>query len=123
MTDRAPISELSDADLAARAGAGELDAFEQLVRRHQNLAVHAAWLIVANTADAEDAVQNAFYKAFVALKQATPVAVRPWLLTIVAHEARNLRLAEQRRVARQSAVAETWSNASVPGPGGSGASR
>ena len=86
------------------------------MRRHQGLALHAARLIVPNTADAEDAVQNAFYKAYVALRQTRPVAVRPWLPTIVAHEARNLRLAEQRRVARHGAVAETWSNATAPDP-------
>ena len=59
-----------------------------LVRRYQDLAMRTAYL-VAPEADAADAVQEAFLKAFAALgrfREGAPV--RPWLLRIVANEAR-----------------------------------
>jgi RNA polymerase sigma-70 factor (ECF subfamily) len=46
-------------------------------------------LMVRNSADADDVVQNAFYKAYVALARGTPDTFRPWLLSIVANESRN----------------------------------
>lgn len=57
----------SDSDLARRARAGETWAFEQLVRRHAAMAVGAAARITRDPALAEDAAQEAFWKAFRAL--------------------------------------------------------
>ena len=54
--------------------------------------------LVAPEADAADAVQDAFLKAYAALgrfRQGAPV--RPWLLRIVANEARNRRRSATRR--------------------------
>jgi RNA polymerase sigma-70 factor (ECF subfamily) len=73
-----------------RARRGEVAAFEALVRRHQRPALRLAYAIAAD--DAEDAVQEAFVKAFAALDRFRPAApFRPWLLRIVANEARNRR--------------------------------
>ena len=55
-------------------------------------------LITRNAADAEDAAQDAFVKAWRALprfRESRPL--RPWLLTIVANEARNRRRSAGRR--------------------------
>ena len=54
--------------------------------------------VVAPEADAADAVQEAFLKAYAALPRFREGApFRPWLLTIVANEARNRRRSAERR--------------------------
>ena len=71
-------------------------AYEQLVRRHQAVALRAASLVAGG--DAPDAVQEAFVKAFAALGRFRMDApFRPWLLRIVANEARNARRSSTRR--------------------------
>jgi len=73
-------------------------AFEDLVRRHQGAALRTACLVLAGEADAEDAVQDAFVKAFAALGRFRSEApFRPWILRIVANEARNRRRSAGRR--------------------------
>jgi RNA polymerase sigma-70 factor (ECF subfamily) len=57
----------SDSDLARRARAGETWAFEQLVRRHAAMAIGAAARITRDPSLAEDAAQEAFWKAYRAL--------------------------------------------------------
>lgn len=52
-----------DAELAARAKAGEFDAFETLVGRHERRAYAIAMNILRQTEDAEDAVQTSFLNA------------------------------------------------------------
>ena len=72
-------------------------AYEELVRAHQDGAVRTAHLF-APDGDAEDAVQEAFIKAYAALGRfriGSPF--RPWLLRIVANEARNRRRSAGRR--------------------------
>ena len=57
-----------------------------------------AYLITRNAADAEDATQDALVKAWRAFGRFRPDApMRPWLLQIVANEARNRRRSEGRR--------------------------
>ena len=56
-----------DADLARRARAGEPRAFEELVRRYASVAIGAALRVTRDTALAEDAAQEAFWKAYRAL--------------------------------------------------------
>jgi RNA polymerase sigma-70 factor (ECF subfamily) len=68
------------------------------VAEHQTIAFRTAYLITGSRADAEDAVQDAFVKAYRALgrfRQGAPF--RPWLLSIVANEARNRRRSAGRR--------------------------
>jgi RNA polymerase sigma-70 factor (ECF subfamily) len=56
-------------------------------------------------ADAEDIVQEAFVKAYRALGRYRPGATfRPWLLQIVANEARNVHRSATRRSAREQAT-------------------
>jgi RNA polymerase sigma-70 factor (ECF subfamily) len=62
-----PEDQLSDSDLARSACAGEVSAFEQLVRRHAAMAIGAAFRITRDQGLAEDAAQEAFWKAFRAL--------------------------------------------------------
>jgi RNA polymerase sigma factor (sigma-70 family) len=88
---------LDDAGLIGRARTGDVAAYETLVRRYQDLAMRTAY-VVAPEADAADAVQEAFLKAYAALPRFREEApFRPWLLKIVANEARNRRRSAERR--------------------------
>jgi RNA polymerase sigma-70 factor (ECF subfamily) len=94
-----PEAALDDTDLVAEATAGDLAAFDLLVARHQDVAMRVATL-TAGPGHAPDAVQEAFVKAWRALPRFRPGApFRPWLLKIVANEARNAARAAGRREA------------------------
>jgi RNA polymerase sigma factor (sigma-70 family) len=84
--------------LVERARGGDVRAYESLVRRYQDLAYRTARLITGSPADAEDATQEGLVKAWHALDRfRADAAFRPWLLTIVANEARNRRRAGRRQ--------------------------
>ena len=90
----------SEAALVERARRGDQAAYEALVRAHQDIAFRTACLLAGSPADAEEAAQEAFVKAWRALARFRAGApFRPWLLTIVANEARNRRRAAGRRSA------------------------
>jgi RNA polymerase sigma-70 factor (ECF subfamily) len=79
-----------DSELFARAQRGDTAAYEEIVRRYQQLAFRTAYMITGSAAEAEDAAQDGFVKAFRALDRFRPGAPpRPWILRIVANEARN----------------------------------
>ena len=79
-----------DAELFARAKRGETAAYEEIVQRYQQLAFRTAYVITGSAADAEDAAQDGFVKAYRALASFRSGAEpRPWLLKIVANEAHN----------------------------------
>jgi RNA polymerase sigma-70 factor (ECF subfamily) len=107
---------IEDAELIARARSGDVAAYEVIVRRYQDVAVRTAHLICPET-DADDAVQEAFLKAYDALPRFRDGApIRPWLLRIVANEARNRRRSAGRRHGLALRVAEIEPTRSVPGP-------
>jgi RNA polymerase sigma factor (sigma-70 family) len=86
-----------DAQLIDSARGGDIGAFEQLVARYQQAAVRVAH-VMCGPDDAGDVAQEAFVKAWQALGRfRAGSAFRPWLLTIVANEARNTRRAAGRR--------------------------
>lgn len=79
-----------ETELFARAQRGNVDAYEEIVQRYQEIAFRTAYAITGSAAEAEEAAQDAFVKAFRALESFRHgAAPRPWLLTIVANEARN----------------------------------
>ncbi len=68
------------------------------MRLYGEIAFRTAYLILRDAAEADDTVQEAFVKAYYALPRFRDGALfRPWLLRIVANEARNRRLAASRR--------------------------
>ncbi len=85
---------------------------------HQDIAFRTACVIACNAADAEEAAQDGFVKAFRALgrfRQGAPF--RPWLLRIVANEARNRRRTETRQARLWArAVGEEVSGDAAPSP-------
>jgi|SRR5687767_3374790 len=82
--------------LILKASNGELDAFNQLVLQYQDLAYHHAYALLGDPAQAEDATQESFIKAFQALNTLRGVSFRGWLLKIVTNSAYDLMRRAQR---------------------------
>jgi RNA polymerase sigma factor (sigma-70 family) len=108
----------SERRLVALARDGDADAYAELVRAHQDVAFRTAMLITGNASDAEDAAQDGFVKAWRSLGRFRPGApLRPWLLTIVANEARNRARGAGRRqglVLRAAAAVDDLGAAGTP---------
>ncbi len=80
---------LSDLELA-RAGSDDLDAFAELIRRHQDFVFGAVLRVVKNRTQAEDLAQEAFLRAHRALEGFRgDAAVRSWLYRIATNLATN----------------------------------
>jgi RNA polymerase sigma factor (sigma-70 family) len=109
---------LGEEELVARAKRGDAAAYEQLVEQNQNIAFRTAYVITGSAADAEDAAQDAFIKAYYALGRFRSGApLRPWLLRIVANEARNRRRSGGRRAnLALRAATESPSGGAAPPP-------
>lgn len=91
-------------ELVERARSGDVDAYAGLVDLHRQPALRLAYVMVGS--EAEDVTQEAFIKAYTKLDSFRPDArFRPWLMTIVANEARNRRRAAGRRHALHLRVA------------------
>jgi RNA polymerase sigma-70 factor, ECF subfamily len=70
--ERNPIPEggaATEEALVAAARSGDTTAFGELIQRHRNACLKRAMLMIRNRSDAEDEVQNAFWKAFQRLDQ------------------------------------------------------
>ena len=110
---------LTENELVERARGGDSRAYAALVRGHEEIAFRTAYLITGNAADAEDAAQEGLVKAYRALRRfRTGEPLRPWLLTIVANEARNRRRSAGRRaaLALRAAGEEHPSGEAAPSP-------
>jgi len=109
-----------ESELVERARRGDEGAYEELVRAHQGIAFRTAYVIAGNASDAEEAAQEGFVKAYRALgrfRRGSPF--RPWLLRIVANEARNRRRSVGRRAALSlRAAADESSGGAAPSPEG-----
>lgn len=79
--------QLSDSALVASALAGEPFAFECIMRRHNRLLFRTARSILKNDAETEDALQEAYLRAWRALKTFRADAkLSTWLVRIVINE-------------------------------------
>ncbi len=96
---------LEDETLVRRAQAGDVSAFEELVRRYQEAAFRAAFLVLRDGPEAEDAAQEAFVKAYSALHRFRSGSLRPWLLKIVVNESLNRAKSRRRRTATAERIA------------------
>ena len=83
----------ADAALVERVRAGDVQAFELLVRRHLSVAHGLARRLVGGDADdADDVVQDAFIHALQKIDQLSkPQRFRSWFLTIVRNRAHSFR--------------------------------
>jgi RNA polymerase sigma factor (sigma-70 family) len=107
--------EPADDELIERARSGDAAAYGVLVRRYEQVAFRTAYAVCGDAAEAEDAAQEALVKAYAALPRFRRGAPwRPWLLRIVANEARNRRRAAGRRLHLAVRAARAEPDAVVP---------
>ena len=95
----------SDTLLISQAKRGDEQAWEQIVRQCQEPAFRLAYLILGDVAEAEEATQDAFVRAYLHLTtfdEQRPF--RPWLLQIT----RNLAHNRHRSWGRYWAKAQQW---------------
>lgn len=91
MKDRNTDTEfggVADEDLARAVQRGGIDAFDEIVRRHQARIYAIAYRITGNREDALDVAQDALLKAYRRIGQWQPVSgFLPWLLRLTTNTA------------------------------------
>ena len=101
---------MTDAELVARACAGEVEAFGRLVDRYHGDCTRFARRMLGNRDDAEDALQEAFVHAYRGLaRYHERDAFRGWLYRILVNECRRLaarRWRNERRVVHDEIALE-----------------
>lgn len=107
MTQRAPnpvrTTNMTDAELAALAMAGDREAFGELVLRFAGQARRVAQAILRDPDDADDAAQDGFLSALKHLGRYDPARpFGPWLMRIVANAAADRR--RRRKVRRTDPI-------------------
>jgi RNA polymerase sigma-70 factor (ECF subfamily) len=89
---------MTDAALVARAAEGDVDAYSALVRRYYASCSRIAQRMLRDVADAEDAVQDTFLRAYRALPRFDQEKLfRAWLLRILVNQCRTHALKRKRR--------------------------
>jgi RNA polymerase sigma-70 factor (ECF subfamily) len=84
----APLDDCPDAELASLAAAGSDAAFAHIMRRHNRLLFRTARSILKSDDDTQDAVQEAYLRAWRALSTFRADArLSTWLVRIVVNEA------------------------------------
>jgi RNA polymerase sigma-70 factor (ECF subfamily) len=108
---RPQAAPVTDEMLVERVRAGDLGALEALMRRHNRLLYRTARAILRDDAEAEDAVQEAYLRAYRALHAFRGESkFSTWLVRIAANEA----LMRRRRNARAAAVVPIDAAAELP---------
>jgi RNA polymerase sigma-70 factor (ECF subfamily) len=82
---------MEDHQLVERSRAGDLAAFEELVKRHQGRAYAIAYRLLGNREDAQEVAQEAFARAYFRLAEFRGTAqFRTWLYRILVNLATDL---------------------------------
>ena len=93
--------DLPDGEFARRIAAGDELAFEALMRKHNRMLYRVARAVLRNDADAEDALQLAYLRAYQAIGSYRGEAkLSTWLARIVVNES----LMRTRKLSRESIV-------------------
>lgn len=103
MTHAAPRDDVQPDEtpaLVRRARAGEVAAFNLLVVQHQDAAYSLALRFLGSQQAAEDATQEAFFRAYRGIERFEGDRFRAWLLSIVANAARDELRRRKRRPQR-----------------------
>ena len=103
----------SDDERVARARAGDLDAFNDLVLEHQAQVYALCYRMLGRREAAEDATQEAFVSAWRAMGTLRGTVFRPWLLRIAANACRD---ELRRRTRRPSASLDLALEEGLPEP-------
>ncbi len=80
-----------------QAQKGDIPAFNQLVRAHQQVVYRTAFRVLGDQAAAEDATQDAFISAFKHIRSYRGGSFKAWLLRIVTNACYDQLRAKQRR--------------------------
>ena len=90
--------ETPDGVLVRQAQAGELAAFDTLVRRYYAMCLRFAWRQLGNREDAEEVVQDALVRAYRSIRGCQdPDRFRGWIFTIVINRCRTFAARSRRR--------------------------
>jgi RNA polymerase sigma-70 factor, ECF subfamily len=93
-----PTTPPDEQQAIARALAGEVDAFNQLVVKYQRLAYSVAYRMLQNEESAGDAVQDSFLKAYRGLGGFKGGLFKSWLLRIVVNTCYDLLRVQKRYI-------------------------
>ncbi|HUQ84559.1 MAG TPA: sigma-70 family RNA polymerase sigma factor, partial [Gemmatimonadaceae bacterium] len=111
----AAVEPAPDVGLAARAARGDMDAYARLVKHHHASCLRYAERMLGDAADAEDAVQDTFMRAFLAISRFDDrVPFRAWLFRILVNRCRTVALQRSRRSRRFPNDEIALVNASAP---------
>lgn len=97
-TSSPPSTPPDEQQAIARALAGDVDAFNQLVLKYQRLAYSVAYRTLQNEDGAADAVQESFVKAYRALGGFKGGLFKSWLLRIVVNTCYDMLRVQKRYV-------------------------
>lgn len=97
----------ADADLVTQCQGGDPSAFEELVRRHQQMIHALTFRMTGSAADAEDLAQEAFIRAYDQIGSFGGGAkFSTWLYSIAVHACLNWRRDEARRCTAHAGCAD-----------------
>ena len=91
---------MDDIELVRGSQGGDLDSFDELVRRHQKMAYNVAFRMLGDTQAAEDATQEAFFSAWRNIGRFRGGSFKAWVLQITANACRD----QLRRLKRRPVV-------------------
>jgi RNA polymerase sigma-70 factor (ECF subfamily) len=109
MTVRASLSEVSpsDAELVERVRGGDRDAYGPLLLRYRLRFGRYAFHLLGNENDAEEALQEAFFRAYRSLDRCRdPQRFGAWLFSIVVNCCRTAASRRARETARRASLEE-----------------
>jgi RNA polymerase sigma-70 factor (ECF subfamily) len=83
--DAGPRTDDAEKELVRRSKRGDLDAFNELVETHQRAVFNLCLRMIGNSAEAEDATQDAFVAAFRNIATVRGPNFRSWVMRIAAN--------------------------------------
>jgi len=86
------------AGLLERAKAGDLEAFDQLMRANEKQVLGTALRLMGNLEDAQDAAQEAFLRLYKSLNRLPDIQeIKPWLYRVTVNVCNDMHRARRRR--------------------------
>ncbi len=97
--------EISDRELVLSTLAGDRQSYGQLVERHQDAVYNVAYRMACSNAEAADATQEAFVRAYQKIRQFDPdKSFRNWVMSICVNRLKN----RFRSFSRQRSTEESY---------------